>query len=166
MELFILRHGIAVEPGTPGYSIDAKRPLTAKGERKVSRITDAMKELELSFDLILSSPYLRARQTAEVVADEFGHKKLALSECLAPDGSLRELVEFLNHLKPKPESILLVGHEPYLSEMISLLVSGSSSFGVIMKKAGLCKLRVETLKPARCASLEWLLTPKQMEMMS
>ena len=64
MNLYILRHGIAVERGTPGYAKDADRPLTLEGERKLQLIAQAMKALDLAFDLILSSPYLRARQTA------------------------------------------------------------------------------------------------------
>ena len=69
MNLYILRHGIAVEHGAPGYAKDADRPLTPEGERKLGQIAEAMKALELTFDLILSSPYLRARQTAEIVAE-------------------------------------------------------------------------------------------------
>ena len=68
MNLYILRHGIAAERGTPGYANDADRPLTPEGERKLQLVAAAIKALELGFDLILSSPYLRARQTAEVVA--------------------------------------------------------------------------------------------------
>src|SRR5262249_36001150 len=151
---------------TLGYANDAERPLTPKGERKVSRVVDAMKELKLSFDLILSSPYVRACQTAEIVAQEFGRKKLAISDSLTPHGSLREVVRALNHRHEKLENVLLVGHEPQLSWMISALISGNSSFPVIMKKGGLCKLSVDSLKAGRCAALEWLLTPKQMELMS
>ena len=75
MKLYILRHGIAVEPGTPGYETDADRPLTSEGERKMRQIAGAMEALELSFDLILSSPYLRARQTAEIVAEVLTARK-------------------------------------------------------------------------------------------
>ncbi len=167
MDLYILRHGIAVEPGTPGYDRDAERPLTPKGERKLWRITEAMSALELSFSLILSSPYTRARQTAEIVAEAFdARKKLQFSDTLTPSGSGKKLVELLSSLKPSPESVLLVGHEPYLSELISLLVSGDSSVSVLMKKGGLCKLSAESLKPGRCAALEWLLTPRQMALMA
>jgi phosphohistidine phosphatase len=166
MNLYILRHGIAVEPGTPSYAKDADRPLTPEGERKLGQIADAMEALELSFDLILSSPYLRARQTAEIIAEALnGSKCLSLSDNLTPNGSPKKLVESLNAVRPPPESILLVGHEPYLSEFISLLVSGTASFSVVMKKGGLCKLGAENLKPGRCATLEWLLTPKQMALM-
>jgi phosphohistidine phosphatase len=167
MNFFILRHGIAVERGTPGYAKDADRPLTLEGERKLHLIAKAMENLELRFDLILSSPYLRARQTAEVVAGALGlRKKLDFSDSLVPDGSPHQLVELLNRLKPVPESVLLVGHEPYLSGLISLFVSGKESCLVALKKGGLCKLTTESLKHGRCATLEWLLTPKQMVLMT
>ena len=166
MNLYLLRHGIAVERGSADYAQDADRPLTPKGERKLWRITEAMEAFGLSFDLILSSPYVRARQTAEIVADAFkARKKLEFSDTLTPGGSARKLIESLNALKPPPENILLVGHEPYLSGLVSLLVSGDSGLLVVMKKGGLCKLGAESLKNGRCASLEWLLTPKQMGLM-
>jgi phosphohistidine phosphatase len=167
MNLYILRHGIAVEQGTPGYERDADRPLTSEGERKLQLIAKAMQALELSFDLLLTSPYVRARQTAEAVAEAFDvEKKLEFADCLTPGGSTKELVELLNHRRPPPESVLLVGHEPYLSGLISLLVTGKESCAVVLKKGGLCKLYLESLKHGRCAALEWLLTPKQMALMT
>jgi phosphohistidine phosphatase len=167
MNLYILRHGLAVEHGAPGYAKDADRPLTPKGERKLGRIADAMEAFELSFDLILSSPYTRARQTAEIVADALGlRKKLELHDELTPEGSFNKLIESITRRKSAPENVLLVGHEPYLSELISTLVAGDASMRITMKKGGLCKLSSENLKPGRCAGLEWLLTPKQMCLMS
>jgi phosphohistidine phosphatase len=151
----------------PGYLNDSERPLTSEGERKLRRIAEAMKTLGLFFDLILSSPYLRACQTAEIVADALhARKRLVFSDTLTPGGSSKKLVEFLNHLDPRPEDVLLVGHEPYLSELISLLISGRSGLAVVMKKGGLCKLSVNSLQHGRCAALEWLLTPKQMTEMA
>jgi phosphohistidine phosphatase len=167
MNLYILRHGIAVERGAPEYPNDADRPLTPKGERKLEQIAEAMEAMELSFDLILSSPYARARQTAEIVAEALhARKKLQFTDSLTPEGSPRKLVELIHGLKQQPDDVLLSGHEPYLSGLISLLVSGDRGLSVIMKKGGLCKLSVEQLKPGRCASLEWLLTPKQMALMA
>jgi phosphohistidine phosphatase len=166
MNVYILRHGVAVERGSADYAQDADRPLTPKGERKLWRSAEAMEALGLSFDLILSSPYVRARQTAEIVADAFkARKKLEFSDALTPGGSPKELIQLLNSLNPAPEDVLLVGHEPYLSGLLSLLISGDSSFAIVMKKGGLCKLAAEPLKHGRCASLEWLLTPKQMALM-
>jgi phosphohistidine phosphatase len=165
MNLFILRHGLAVEHGAPGFAKDADRPLTPKGERKLGRIADAMESLELSFDLILSSPYTRARQTAEIIADALGlRKKLELTDELTPGGSFSKLIDLVTHHKAT-ENVLLVGHEPFLSELISTLAASDSSLRVTMKKGGLCKLSTDNLKPGRCATLEWLLTPKQMCLM-
>ena len=165
MNLYVLRHGLAVEPGSPGYK-DAERPLLPKGERKLWKIAEAMEAMELSFELILSSPYVRARQTAEIVAEAFNAgKKLEFSETLEPAGSVRRLIETVTHRRPLPKDVLLVGHEPYLSELISLLVSGETGLSVMMKKGGLCKLSTPLLQHRRCATLEWLLTPKQMAMM-
>src|SRR5271169_6763046 len=125
MDLYLLRHGLAVEPGTQGFANDADRPLTPKGERKVRKIAEAIEAMGVSFDLILSSPYVRARQTAEVVAEALNlRKKLEFSDALVPAGSVKRLIESLNHRQPSPANVLLVGHEPYLSELISLLVSG------------------------------------------
>ncbi len=167
MNLYILRHGIAVEPGTPGYENDANRPLTGEGERKLGQVAEAMQQLELSFDLILSSPYLRARQTAEIIAEALAaRKKLELSDTLVPGGSTKKLVEHLKRVQPAPENVLLVGHEPYLSGLVSLLVAGSESSFVVLKKGGFCKVLVETLKHGRCGFLMWLLTPKQMGLMA
>jgi phosphohistidine phosphatase len=166
MNLYILRHGIAVERDTPGLDKDADRSLTPKGERRLWRITEVMATLELTFDLILFSPYLRARQTAEIVAEAFrARKKLELLDSLTPDGDPKTLIEHLNGLQPAAESVLLVGHEPYLSGLISQLVSGNVGLAVELKKGGLCRLTTQSLKYGRCATLEWLLTPKQMELM-
>jgi phosphohistidine phosphatase len=166
MKLYILRHGIAVERGAASYAKDSERPLTPKGERKLWKIAEAMEALGIRFDLILSSPYTRARQTAEIVAKAFNaRKKLEFSDSLTPNGSTKKLVDFINDLSPSRKSILLVGHEPYLSQFISLLVTSKAGMAVALKKGGLCRLSVESLKDDRCATLDWLLTPKQMTLM-
>jgi phosphohistidine phosphatase len=165
MNLYILRHGIAVEHGAAGYKNDDERPLTSKGERKVWLIADAMKALELSFDVILSSPLVRARETAEIVAEALKAKKrMELTDTLAPQESAKPLVEYL-HKQGALDDVLLVGHEPFLSRLISLLVSGDSETSVLLKKGGFCKLATEELKQGKCATLEWLLTPRQMGLM-
>jgi len=166
MNLYILRHGIAVDHGTPGYENDADRPLTPEGERKMSRIAKAMRALDFGLDLILTSPYVRARQTAERVAEVLKlEKKLELTDTLTPGGDSKALIELISRHPKAPENVLLVGHEPYLSGLVSLLVTGTEGFTVVMKKGGLCKLRIDSLQHGRCAMLAWLLTPKQMNLM-
>jgi phosphohistidine phosphatase len=167
MNLYLLRHGIAAEPGAAGFEPDSERPLTAKGKNRLRTTAKAMVELDLSFDLILSSPFLRAKQTAEIIAESLKLKKqLRFSDVLTPDGNPKALIRQLNELKPVPENVLLVGHEPYLSQLIALLTVGETGVAIDLKKGGLGKLEAESLWLGRCATLAWLLTPRQMELMT
>jgi len=167
MELYLLRHAIAVVRGTPGYERDADRPLTPKGEKKMHRIAEGMLALGLSFDLILSSPILRARQTAEIAAEDLGlEKMLNFSDNLGTDGEAEDLIKELNANYKALDSIMLVGHEPDLSSLISVLIAGDAGLSITMKKGGLCKLTVDSLRYGRCAALDWLLAPSQLTRMS
>ena len=160
MELYILRHAIAVDPGTPGYADDSQRPLTPEGRKKMRRIAQGMKALELKFNLILSSPYLRAKETAEIAAEILqARPRVKFSDELAPDGNPKILIKSLTR---SPERVLLVGHEPYLSSLAGRLISGTASVNLKLKKGGLCKLTADRLTFGRCAELEWLLTPSQL----
>jgi phosphohistidine phosphatase len=117
--------------------------------------------METTFDVIFSSPLVRARETAEIVERGLRlHGRLELTEHLGPSGDMEKLVHQLNKVRPAPESILLVGHEPYLSSLISLLCTGGSHLSLTLKKGGLCRIKVESLSVARCASLEWLLSSR------
>ena len=166
MNLYLLRHGIAAEPGVAGYEPDSERPLTPRGEKRLRDAARAMEELDLSFDLILSSPFLRARQTAGIIAQNLRlRKKLAFSDDLTPGGNPRLLIQQLNQFRPEPEDILLVGHEPYLGKLVALLAAGNTSLEIDFKKGGLCKLEAEFLLYGRCAKLVWLLTPRLMELL-
>jgi phosphohistidine phosphatase len=167
MNLYFLRHGIAVDPSAPDFARDAERPLTPKGKRRLRQIAKAMGALKISFDLILSSPYVRARQTAEIVAKILKRKKkLKFSDELTPGGNPKSLVQQLNDLRPKPKNILLVGHEPYLSKLIALLTAGSTNMEIDLKKGSLCKLETESLRYARCATLACLLAPRHLALMA
>ena len=157
MEIYILRHGIAVERGTPGNKKDSDRPLTPEGEQKMHQIAEAILGMELNFDLILSSPYKRAEQTANIVASEVD-EEVTFTEFLEPDGNALELIAEIND--EKPQRVLLVGHEPDLSQLISVLTTGDSDAAIELKKGGLCKLTTDKLSFGRCATLNWLLTPK------
>lgn len=167
MEIYILRHGIAAPQDRIRYPDDSRRPLTKEGRRKMRAIARAMKKMNLDLDLILSSPYVRASQTAEIAAKALGEELLKYSEHLRSGGNPRALVKELNQLPASQSRIVLVGHEPYLSKFISTLVTGSATaLSMTLKKGGLCKLSVERLKDGHCATLEWLLTPRQLVAMS
>ena len=162
MDLYVLRHAIAAARDARKFPDDADRPLTDKGIAKLGHVTQGMQELGLDFDLVLTSPYVRARQTAEIVVKALRLEVRARSTReLAPDGDPKVLIaDVLSARAARP---LLVGHEPYLSELISVLLSGDPHLGIALKKAGLCKLTAETLRFGRCASLEWLLSPAHFE---
>src|SRR5262245_18159415 len=147
MEIYILRHGIAVERGTPGYKKDSDRPLTKDSEDKLHQITEAILAIDLKFDIILSSPYVRAQQTAQIVAAELD-QEVTFTDSLIPGGNPLELIGEIND--EKPQRVLLVGHEPDLSQLISLLVSGGTEATIELKKGGLCKLTAERLAFGQC----------------
>ena len=163
MNLYFLRHGIALER-TQWRKADAERPLTEEGVDKMEKIARGMRKgLGLEFDWILTSPYRRAYDTAQIVARQYkASKKMRLSKSLAPDGDPKNLMRHLALDFRSWEQILLVGHEPYMTRLISTLISGTQEATLDLKKGGLCALRADSLTYGRCATLEWWLTPKQL----
>jgi phosphohistidine phosphatase len=167
MNLYLLRHGIAVDPSVPDFARDAERPLTPKGRRRLRQIAKALGALRISFDVILSSPFVRAAQTAEIVAKSLKRRKqLKFTDDLTPGGNPKSLIQQLNDLRPRPKNILLVGHEPYLSKLIALLTAGNTNMEIDLKKGSLCKLEAESLRCGRCATLVCLLAPRHMALMT
>jgi len=162
MNLYLMRHAIAEERDSSLYPDDSQRPLSAPGRRKMVKIASGLKELGLGFDLILSSPYLRARETAEVMAKRFGLKDhLIFTDHLSPLGHADQLIAEIRE-QHNVKHLLLVGHEPTLSSLASMLLAGNGSVEITMKKGGLCCLSTADLHYAQCAALEYLLTPGQM----
>ncbi len=166
MRIYILRHGLAGEADDPAWAgRDNERPLTEKGERKIRKLAKALRRRELIFEQILSSPYVRARQTAEIVAETLGlAEALGVSEHLQPGADHGKLIDELAE-SSQLQNVLLVGHEPHLSQLMSLLISGDlQGVALTLKKGGLGKLRVEgEIQAGRCASLEWLLPPSPLK---
>jgi len=168
MKLYLLRHGLAAERDPRRFPDDSLRPLTRKGEERLRLLCASLPAMAGSFDRVLSSPYRRAAQTAEIIAGTLRLKKrLEFREELAPGGDPKALVRYMNSWRPGGEKVLLVGHEPDLSRFISQLISGGPATAIDMKKGGLAKLAVEgELRYGRCATLAWLLTPKQVGLMA
>lgn len=159
MNLYIIRHAIAVEESTPEYEDDSQRPLTDKGKKKMRQIAKGLRALGVDFDLILSSPYVRAKETAEILAEVSRTKAdVVFSENLIPMGDPDLLIAEMNE-KYSANSIALVGHEPHLTTLIGLLVSENASLDMTLKKGGVCRLSVDDLHHTRKATLEWLITP-------
>ncbi|HEY6074640.1 MAG TPA: phosphohistidine phosphatase SixA [Anaerolineales bacterium] len=163
MNLYLIRHALAAEAESPEAD-DSQRPLTSKGRRKMRQAADGLKTLRTRFDLILTSPYLRATQTARIVAKKFAMEKSAVivTEHLAPSGSADQLVTEICEKYGSLNNVALVGHEPYLSGLASMLVAGDAGVSILMKKGSVCCLSTEDLQYGRCAVLEWLLSAAQL----
>jgi len=166
IELYVLRHAVAKSRETWRGDDDSQRPLTRKGEKEMWRVAKAMKKLGLSFDRILSSPFARARRTAEIVTDVFkAGRKLKLTPALGAEADPERFLKQVPKMFGSARKILLVGHEPFLSELIALLLMGESRPLIKLSKSGLCKLTIESMRPPD-AVLEWLLTREQLVTMS
>ncbi len=158
MELYLVRHAIAAKRRM--VRRDRDRPLTEGGIRKMRRIARALCVLGIRADLILSSPLRRARETAGILAAELGSPDPEPTPFLEPGVTTERLCAFIIRRAGRARRVFLVGHEPALSILASVLLSGEAQTQLTMKKGGVCKLRVDRLRCGRCAVLEWLLTPR------
>ena len=162
MDLYIIRHGLAHPLGQKNDFTDEKRTLTSQGRDRMREIAKGLRKLEIRPEMILTSPFARARETAEIVADSLSvdGKMLIPTSNLAPGSTFEDL---LAEIKEKHvESIALVGHEPALGELAGLIISGDSAIALPLKKGGACCINVTESIPSFKGALVWLLTPKQL----
>jgi phosphohistidine phosphatase len=157
MELYFLRHGIAADRAE-WEGDDAARPLTQKGRDSLANVGSTMAGLGLEFGLILTSPLLRARETAEIVARRLRvPDRLKEEPRLGPGFDLLRLRAILKEGQDGDKSaLLLVGHEPDFSQTVSELIGGGT---LVMKKGGLARVRLDSLRPPK-GHLVWLVPPK------
>src|SRR4029077_8239853 len=159
MQLYIVRHGIAVDREDPKCPPDPERYLTEEGVEKTKQVAKGVAALAASADLLLSSPYVRATQTAEIFAAalDYAKQKIRRTDLLLPgaDPSLlfRELVK-----DKQSSSVFLFGHAPQLDDIIATAV-GSKRHITSLKKAGVALVELKRISPP-IALLTWLATPK------
>ena len=162
MELFLFRHGEAGKRLQSG-SKDFDRPLTSTGQKEVESISISLKKLKINFNRIITSPLKRAHQTAVIVSNVFAiEDRVEDWGELKPEGNRLELYKKLSQLK-SDLSLLIIGHQPYLSEMIGDLIfdhDGDNDPRIILKKSGLAKIVITSLMPTMKGELRWLLSPK------
>ena len=168
MELFILRHGETSKSLSRSGGLD--RPLTYTGTTEIKNIANSIKKLRIKIDLIVTSPIFSCKQTGEIISDLFS-KRIPIIICndLKPEG---ELLDFYNKISKYKDtsSIFIVGHEPYLSSMINDIISNNdidrnrnynkNSNNIILKKAGLSRIKITSTVPKLKGELRWLLTPR------
>jgi phosphohistidine phosphatase len=161
MRIYLIRHGIAYEPGATQNGNDVERPLTNKGREKIHQVARALRALNVNPDVIISSPYVRARQTADIVARALKYKKdrLKYSETLHPVGQPEAIISEII-AKYMVEELVLVGHKPCLCMFISTLAAGDLDLAIDMKYGSVCCLSADDFRMKRRATIEWLVTPK------
>ena len=156
MEIYILRHAIAEQRGA---GEDAQRSLTDDGRRKLHRVLERAAEARVAPSLILSSPYVRAVQTAEMAAQMLGYrKKIVLTDTLLPETAPEVFWTEIRGRRHE-SAILAAGHEPMLSATMAWLL-GAPTMRIELKKGALGRVDVDQFGPRTRGVLHWLLTPR------
>ena len=161
MNLLVFRHGPAgdSEAWKAEGRDDRLRPLTSEGKKDTREAVAGLARLLPRLDIIISSPLVRATQTAEILAREY-HCEIVTRDTLVPDSDPEESVTSLAELGEN-QVVAIVGHEPHLSRFISYLLGGQRSSFVDLTKAGACLLELKTVGRAK-ATLKWLLTRREL----
>ncbi|MBX7102550.1 MAG: phosphohistidine phosphatase SixA [Gemmataceae bacterium] len=157
MDLYLIRHAEAVSRDDAQYK-DEERPLTEKGREQARALARSLVARKVHFDAVISSPLVRARQTAEELLQNMPGPLGELEFChhLSPGGKPRKLTRFL--LGTGGESVAVIGHEPDLSTFIGRLI-GSRDAQILLAKGGLAKVECEGVPDKDRGMLAWLLTP-------
>ena len=160
MEIYLIRHGIAVEPSINIQ--DQERELTAEGREKTRKVAQKLFSLGLRFDLILTSPLVRSRQTAEILRHQRLCSQVETSIYLAPDGEIQVWLSWLEQQHyPENSQLALVGHQPDLGQWAEILLWGEVKNALIIKKAGIIGLKLpETGSALGRSQMFWLTPPK------
>jgi len=159
LELYLIRHGVAAERGKD-WPEDAQRPLTPDGIARLRKSVHGLNAMGVGFDQIVTSPLVRTRQTADVVAEELEeHPPIAVSDALAPAGSTASVIQEITRHVRKPR-LALVGHEPNLGELAAQLIGARTPLE--FKKGGICRIDFDMLPPKGGGLLRWFLTPKML----
>ena len=163
MKLLLIRHAPAElrESFDPSGGNDRDRPLTDRGRRRMRRAAQALPRLLPGIDLLFTSPLLRSTQTAAIVADAYGAPEPIEITDLEPGRRPWELADWLSTQDPA-HTVVVVGHEPGLSEAITWFLSGLARSFVAMKKGAACLLEFPHQVKGGGATLCWALQPGQL----
>ena len=156
-EIYLVRHGVAEQRGER-WPDDTKRPLTADGMARLEKTARGMARLDIGFDIILTSPLVRARQTADILAAELeGHPPIVNTDALAPGADYAAIVDALEK-QTKRRRIALVGHEPGIGELAARLIG--SRHPIEFKKAAVCRIDLDEIPPTGPGDLRWFAPSK------
>ncbi|MCC0178931.1 phosphohistidine phosphatase SixA [Waterburya agarophytonicola K14] len=158
MKVYSIRHGIAAERGT--YADDEQRPLTNKGIKRTTEVAQRLLELNIKFDLILTSPLIRAYQTTEILHQVSLSTDVEVFSPLKPGGQIKDWLEWLEKWQiDRPNgNLALVGHQPDLSNWAEMLIWGTIKGQMVVKKAGIIGLELPSVGTPIARSTLFLLT--------
>lgn len=163
MHLLVVRHAIAMERDEFAHSgrPDSDRPLTDTGRRRMRKNARGLQRISPLPDLIATSPWLRAADTARVVAETLGVERMETVDEMLPDRHPRDLAAWLTD-RGALATVAVVGHEPHVGELVTWFLGGRDGSSVEFKKGGACLLRFDDVIEAGSAILQWHLTPAQL----
>lgn len=166
MELYVVRHAIAVNHGDPGYPNDDDRPLTPEGIHKFRLAARGLSELGAKPKRIVTSPLVRARQTAEILRDVVApDEEITVSPALHPSTPFPDVVQAIRKYGEK--AIAVVGHEPHLSGLTSyLLLGGGQAAAIEFKKGAVARIVFPDGIAAGAGMLEWLIQPGALRLLA
>lgn len=160
MKLYLTRHGIAVDHIGGEIKSDWHRPLTEEGKKETKTVANALKRIGIEADLVLSSPLIRARQTAEIIQSAISKSpEVEICEALAPGALVSDLYKTLKQFESK-ENIFLVGHNPDISRLAGTLLWTGSELYMPFKKASICRIDISDIPPTSPGVLKWFIPPK------
>jgi phosphohistidine phosphatase len=168
MELYVIRHAIAEPLGKENEFSDEKRALTEEGRNRMRESVKGLRKLAVELDLILTSPLVRAVETAEILAGGLGmhRKEIRQTPALTPGAVAEQLFAEIKS-QSGAESIGLVGHQPDLGSLISRIIQNDDGvLSIQLKKGGVCCLNVIETVPTLHGDLVWLLTPRQLRLLA
>ena len=161
MELLILRHAIAFPQDGKRWPDDGERPLTAEGVKRARRAAVGLKRIVKRPTLVLTSPLVRARDTAAIFAQAAHWPKAVECEELSPRGSLEGVLEALRRQGGKAECVAVVGHQPHLGRLLSLCLRGDARPEAFeLKKSAVVALQFQGPPRAGHGVLAWSLPPR------
>lgn len=161
MRVILLRHGIAWDRADPACPVDPERPLTEDGVKKTRKVARGLGVVGVRPVRVLTSPYVRARETAAIAAEELGvaPERIVVSEALLPEAAPYAIFHALHAFAHLDAEILCVGHAPHLDRALALSITGDRVPVTSLKKAGAALLELDDL-PRPQGELVWLMPPK------
>ena len=163
MDLYVVRHAVARKRNRDRWPDDAERPLTPKGEERFRRVARGILRLVPEVGAVLSSPFVRAWRTAEIL-EQAGWSAPVCCEELEPDYPPHKVLSTLTRCCDGLESVAIVGHRPSLHELGSHLLTGEAdSIRLQIKKGGMACVQFDGTPEAGTGSLRWLLTPRALQ---